>query len=188
MEVSVSFTGEGETPDPEKYREDRTPIGRIYIPAEGVLISEPARVRYEKHPWIEGFELDGIKAAPAVRKGIGTKGAKGFVTSLSTIYARAYDDYRDYGGDEAFDTAGYFRHAAEYFAGISENPDMAKLYKNFCGFAENMWREGNEEILTTVMEIVLPVIYENKSAAKTFINSVTEEFRGYIAEHTEMEM
>lgn len=33
------------------------------MPAHGVLLEENAAIRYEKYPWIEKFELDGIKPA-----------------------------------------------------------------------------------------------------------------------------
>ena len=62
--MSVSFTDE----DPAEYAEDHlreeSQIGSVYVPLHGVLIEEGARIRYEKKPWIEGFELDGIKPAP----------------------------------------------------------------------------------------------------------------------------
>ena len=97
MEVSVSFTDgsrdlniekalqygtrsagsteqaeAGETAD-RTYDIDRTVIGRVWIPREGLEISPPVRVRYEKHPWITAFEFDGLKAAPARRTGIGIR-------------------------------------------------------------------------------------------------------------------
>jgi hypothetical protein len=34
------------------------------VPVHGVLLEENAVIRYEKYPWIEKFELDGIKPAP----------------------------------------------------------------------------------------------------------------------------
>ena len=180
MEVSVSFTGEGEIPDPAKYLEDTSPVGKVYIPRDGVLITGPIGVRYEKHPWIEQFELDGIKAAPAKRTGYGTKNARGFVRSLGTIYARAYDEYREYGGDEAFDAGGYFAHAAEHFLGMAENPGAAKIFRSFCGFTENMWREGDPKMYHIAMDVMLPMIRKSGSW-DTFEGSITDEFREYIS-------
>ena len=136
MEVSVSFTDGTSERDPELYIEDTSELGRVYIHREGVLVTGDIQVRYEKHPWIECFELDGVKAAPARRKGIGTKNAKGFVKSLSTIYSKAYDEYREYGGDEAFDAEAYFAHAARYFADMAGVVDRAKMYRLFSGFTE----------------------------------------------------
>ena len=125
MEVSVSFTDGSEIKDPEVFDEDRTEIGRAFIAKDRVLITGDLCVRYEKYPWIEKLEVDGAKAAPAKRTGIGTKDARGFVKSLSTIYSRAYDEYYEFGGkaDSAadFDAEGYFIHAAEYFLGISRD-------------------------------------------------------------------
>lgn len=39
-----------------------SPVGKVYVPLSGVSIEDEARIRYERHPWIERFELDGIKA------------------------------------------------------------------------------------------------------------------------------
>ena len=62
--MSVSFTdGDG-----SEYAKDHlceeSQIGAVYVPLHGVLIEEGAAIRYEKHPWIHCFELDGIKPAP----------------------------------------------------------------------------------------------------------------------------
>ena len=180
MEVSVSFTDGSRDLNEEgaRYRLDETVLGRAWIPLEGLILNPPVRVRYEKHPWIEAFEFDGVKAAPAKRKGIGTKGAKGFVRSLSTIYSGAYDDYRVFGGDENFDAAGYFRHAAEYFARMAEDESRRKMASKFCGFAENMWREGDREMFGICMDIVIPVLKDNVYMGAILEDTVTEEFRG----------
>ena len=182
MEVSVSFTDGSRdlNEDGAKYSLDETALGRAWIPLEGLILTPPVRVRYEKHPWLEAFEFDGVKAAPAKRKGIGTKGAKGFVRSLSTIYSGAYDDYRAFGGDEAFDAAGYFRHAAETFARMAEDGSRRKMAAKFCGFAENMWREGDQEMLDICMDVVIPVLKESVYMGEILGDTVTEEFRDYL--------
>ena len=168
--------------EPDYYVIDNTLLGRVFIPAEGVLTGGRMRVRYEKHPWMEQFELDGIRPAPPKRAGIGTKNARAFVTSLGTIYSGAFDDYRAYGGDSAFDTDGYFRHAAEYFAPLAADPDKARLYKLFSGFVENMWREGDREMLAAAMETVLPALRRDPRAWDRFYDNITDEFREYITE------
>ena len=187
MEVSVSFTDgsvdlneQGEPWNASGYTLDETVLGRVWIPREGLIIDHPAGIRYEKYPWMEKFEFDGIKAAPARRTGIGTKGAKAFVRSLSTIYAGAYDDYRVFGGDEAFDAEAYFAHAAEHFAALSESGQKSRMITKFCGFAENMWREGDAEMLGICMETVLPVLKSGDRIRGVFENSITDEFRNYI--------
>lgn len=175
MEVSVSFT-DGNTDlniGGASYITDSTVLGRVWIPAEGLILTPPLRVRYEKHPWMETFELDGIRPAPARRTGLGTKNARGFVRSLSTIYSRAYDDYLEFGGDDSFDAAGYFRHAAEHFARMANDQDKSRMYAKFCGFTENMWREGDEEILEICLGEVVPVLQDTGS----FRDNITEEFR-----------
>lgn len=61
--MSVSFTDR----DPAEYADDylyeESQIGAVYVPLHGVLLEENAAIRYEKYPWIEKFELDGIKPA-----------------------------------------------------------------------------------------------------------------------------
>ena len=182
MEVSVSFTDGSRELNEEgaKYSLDETPLGRAWIQLEGLILTPPVRVRYEKHPWIEAFEFDGVKAAQAKRKGVGTKGAKGFVKSLSTIYSGAYDDYHAFGGDDNFDAAGYFRYAAEHFARVAEDESRRKMAVKFCGFAENMWREGDQEMLDICMETVMPVLKKNDYMGAILKDTITEEFRDYL--------
>ncbi len=182
MEVSVSFT-DGSGAPAGGWQIDDTVLGKAYIPRDGVIISGPVAVRYERYPWIEKFELDGIRPAPAKRTGIGSKGAKGFVKSLSTIYSGAYDDYYSFGGDVAFDARGYFANAAEHFLALRRDAQTAGMFRKFTGFAENMWREGDAEMLDAVMEAVIPRLMEDRDAWAVFMDSVTEEFRRYIDEH-----
>ena len=169
MELSVSFTGEESAAERDKlYISEESCLGSVFIPKEGVRITGPIRVRYEKYPWIEKFEVDGLKPAPPKRKGVGTKDIKGFVRSLSTIYSGAYDDYDKYFGEGAADSqdkagCNAREKAREYFAAVTahfirtlhesmgtvlfDSPGAVKLFRKFCGFTENMWREGNGEML-----------------------------------------
>ena len=62
--MSVSFTGGDGSEFSDGYIREESQIGAGYIPLHGVLIEEGAAIRYEKYPWIEKFELDGIKPAP----------------------------------------------------------------------------------------------------------------------------
>lgn len=55
----MSFTDEDLSG--EDYIVDKSPLGLVYIPAHSVEVDEEAAIRYEKHPWLEGFELDGIR-------------------------------------------------------------------------------------------------------------------------------
>ena len=63
-EVSVSFTDGDGSEYAEDYFREESQIGIVYVPVHGVLLEENAVIRYEKYPWIEKFELDGIKPAP----------------------------------------------------------------------------------------------------------------------------
>ncbi len=204
MEVSVRLIDENESTElakkPDAYIIETTEIGNAYIPKDGVIVTGPIRIRYEKHPWIEQFELDGIKAASPVRKGIGTKDMKGFVQSLSTIYAKAFEDY-DALGDDA---RRYFGHAAEYFEKVAEqalgqidertserpsgmsagNLQMKRLFLKFAGLTENMWREGNEEMLDAAVNVIIPAMRRKECVWKLFDDGITAEFRGYLEEHS----
>lgn len=193
MEVSVRFTDGQNAPadagctgpggagdDAGRYIMDETALGRVWIRPEALILTPPVRIRYEKRPWIEQFEFDGIRPAPARRRGIGTKGARGFVQSLSTIYSAAYDDYRAFGGEEDFDAEGYFRHASEYFAALSDDPGKTVLLKKFCGFTENMWREGDQQMLDICIGTILPVIRECAELDRIFEGSITDEFSDWL--------
>jgi len=61
--VSVSFTGEDPSVYADDYLREESQIGAVYVPLHGVELEENAAIRYEKYPWIEKFELDGIKPA-----------------------------------------------------------------------------------------------------------------------------
>ena len=198
MEVSVSFTdgntdfgsdsGRGRPSSGDErlaaksYTLDESVMGRVWIPEDELLLTPPVRIRYEKHPWMEKFEFDGVKAAPAKRTGIGSKDAKGFVKSLSTIYSAAYSDYREFGGDADFDVSGYFRHAARCFARMAEDQGSTKMIKLFCGFAENMWREGNREMLDVCLDTVIPEIESSPQLSRVFNDNITDEFREWLSD------
>ena len=183
MEVSVSFTdgsrdlNRAEEPLYEVYD---TVLGRVWVPTEGLVLTRPARIRYERYPWIEKFEFDGIKPAPAKRKGIGTKDARGFVKSLASVYSAAYDEYREYGGDDAFDAEAYFAHAADDFVTRAAEPVNRKMVSMFCGFAENMWREGDADMLRICLDTVIPRLTADENVKAIADNTFTEEFREYL--------
>lgn len=169
-QVSEEFSG---NPD---YSCDNSTAGKVFVPVDGVIIEGPIGIRYERRPWIEQFELDGIKAAPPRRKGVGNKDLKGFVKSLSTIYAKAYDDYNAIGDDANV----YFGHVAEYFTKTYENPQMRKLFDKFSGLTENMWREGNLEMLDAAMQMIIPIMRRKAEIWERFQMGITEEFKSYI--------
>ena len=75
--MSVSFTGEEDSSLTDDYIEHESVLGKVYIPKHGVQIDGPVRIRYEKHPWIEAFELDGISPERPKREGFGVKSIQG---------------------------------------------------------------------------------------------------------------
>ena len=160
----------------------------IYIPREGVIISGPVRVRYEKHPWIEQFELDGIKAAPAVRTGYGTRDARDFIRSLNTIYSAAYEEFYDFADSEAatFDAVGYYAHITESFISEFGKPDTEKHLRMFCGLVENLWREGDKEMCYITIKTILPLLKNDTLIWKFFADSITDEFCSWLEDNTQL--
>ena len=163
----------------------------MFIQKKGVDIAGEACIRYEKHPWIEQFEFDGIHPCVPLREGFGSKQARGFVESLSKIYARAYDDYAAMCSDEhksrenedGFDAEAYFSNVARYFVRTTDEADSIPMFRKFCGFTENMWREGTECMHDIALETMLPVIEANATAASIFYDVITSEFAEYIKEN-----
>jgi len=201
MEMAVGFAAtndgselsqfENDGRDYSQFYIDESVLGKVYIPKEGVTIAGPIAVRYERHPWIECFEIDGILALRPKRSGFGTKNAKGFVASLNSIYAKAYDDYADFatieqnsGADgiktESFDASGYFARVTDRFVSDYRENGNIKMFKKYCGFVENMWREGDEEMYHVAMEIVIPALLDDEATCEIFHEVITDEFRTYL--------
>lgn len=44
------------------YRVDRSTLGYVYYPKEGVCIADEIEVKYVEYPWITRFEVRGITA------------------------------------------------------------------------------------------------------------------------------
>jgi len=170
MEMAVGFAATDDGRDLSQFNVDESVLGKVYVPKEAVSITGPIRVRYERHPWIEQFEIDGIIALRPKRSGFGTKDAKGFVASLNSIYAKAYDDYAD------FDVPGYFAHVTEHFIRDLRENDNVKMFRKYCGFVENMWREGNEEIYHVAMDVVVPALLNDAELSEIFHEVITGEF------------
>lgn len=171
MEISVGFADN--RTDLAGYYEDQTAIGLAYIPRQGVELTGPVRVRYERHPWIEHFEVDGLKPAAPRREGYGTKAFSGFVKSLNTIYAAAYDDYEKYG-----EPCAYFEHVTRRFIEEYSDDKHLTIFKKFCGYVENLWREGTEEMYDVAMETVLPIMRQDDRIWDIFLSTITDEFKG----------
>lgn len=186
MEVAVSFTDKDKSEFEEKYNIDTSVLGNVYIQKEGITITGPIAVRYEKHPWIEQFEVDGVKAALPRRTGFGSKKVEAFVQSLSTIYRDAYDLYNEYSADGELDAHRYFGHAAGYFMNSFQDERKHKMVAKFCGFVENMWREGDEAIYNVTMQTVLTKFRQNQDFWMFFEDSVTPEFKEYIQNYLAM--
>ena len=63
---------------------------------------------------------------------------------------------------------------------MASDPQKARLFSKFCGFAENMWREGDEEMLRICLDDVLPALLSDATAGEAFEKSITAEFRAYL--------
>ena len=175
MEISVSFTDEDAAEYAEGYSRYESQIGYIYVPVKGVIIEEPSAIRYERHPWIEAFELDGIRPEPARREGFGVKSIQGFVMSLGKVYDGVLSDYEMFAGEAGFDAEGFFAHVTDrMIAEASADPEQ---FRRFTGFTENMWRLGDEPSYDLAMGKIIPRLKENDDAWGRFAAGITEEFR-----------
>ena len=175
MEISVSFTDGDGAEYAHGYKRYESPIGLVYVPDKGVIIEEPAAIRYERHPWIEAFEFDGIRPEPARREGFGVKSIQGFVMSLGKVYDDVQSDYNMFAGDEGFDAEGFFGHAADrMIASARTDPQQ---FRRFAGFTENMWRLGDEPSYKLAMETVIPKLKEDNDIWSRFNADITDEFR-----------
>ena len=163
----------------------------MFIPINDLDIIGDAGIRYEKHPWIEQFEFDGLKAHTPVREGFGLRQAKSFAESLSKIYAKAYDDYAAMCSEEfinsenedGLDIDTYFSNAADYFTQNADKPETTPMYKKFCGLVENMWRDGTETMHNVAVETILPIVESDPEAKEIFHKTITPEFKKYIEEN-----
>ena len=62
MEVSVGFTDRDEEQIVEEgYLFQRSELGNVYYPKEGVAIQETIIIKYVEYPWITCFEVEGIE-------------------------------------------------------------------------------------------------------------------------------
>ena len=178
MEISVSFT-DGDTDEySEGYTRYESQIGYVYVPAKGVIIEQPAAIRYERHPWIETFELDGIRPEPARREGFGEKSIQCFIMSLGKVYD-VKGDYDMFAKDGGFDAEGFFGHVTKrMMAEASAEPEQ---FRRFSGFTENMWRLGDEPSYDLAMRTVIPALKKNKDIWDRFETEITDEFREALA-------
>jgi len=176
MELSVSFTDEeGGESLKASHNIEQSCLGRVYAPKEGVDISGPITIRYERHPWIEQFELDGIRAAKPKRTGYGSEDFEGFVKSLSTIYSKAYDDCSEFP-----DPTEYFAHVTDCFVSMAGDSRRTKICGKFCGFTENMWREGNEEMCNIALGTIILRLKNDTLMWELFRSTITDEFAEYL--------
>ena len=191
-ELSVSFTDESDKYcDNEDYLALASPIGKVFILKKEIDVTGPIAIRYEKHPWIERLELDGLQPRTPVREGYGVKNAKSFAESLSKVYSRAYEDYAAMCSDEfktdenvdGLDAVKYFSAAAVCFVNRVANPTSLPMYKKFCGLTENIWRYGTVSMHDISLETMLPIIESDSKAKEIFYNTITPEFREYIEEN-----
>ena len=173
--MSVSFTDKDAAEYAEGYNRYESPIGHVYVPVKGVILEEPAGIRYEKHPWIEAFELDGIRPEPACREGFGEKSIQGFVMSLGKVYDDVPGDYDMFSVEAGFDAEGFFRHVTDKM--IAEAASNPKQFRRFAGFTENMWRLGDEPSFELAMETVIPRLRGDLDIWNSFTTLITEEFR-----------
>ena len=179
MEISVSFTDEDSAEFSEGYTRYESQTGYVYVPEKGVIIEQPAAIRYERHPWIETFELDGIRPEPARREGFGEKSIQGFILSLGKVYDDVQSDYDMFVKEGGFDSEAFFGHVTDrMMAEASSEPEQ---FRRFTGFTENMWRLGDEPSYDLAMGTVIPALKKNKGIWDRFKADITDEFREALA-------
>ena len=178
MEMSVGFIGEDEKPSPDDFSECDSVQGKVYIPKLGVQIYEPVCIRYERHPWIETFEFDGIRPERPVREGFGVKSIQGFLLSLNSVYSEAGKDFEAYTAEESRDLNDFFVYVTDRM--ISESEKSPVQFRRFCGFIENMWRIGNESAYDLAMKRLIPQIMTCEPAWNMLLGNITDEFRAAI--------
>ena len=179
MEISVSFTDGDGTEYSESHTRYESQIGYVYVPVKGVIMEEPAAIRYERHPWIETFELDGIRPEPARREGFGEKSIRGFILSLGKVYDDVQSDYDMFAGEKGLDAKSFFRYVTDRM--IAEAFKEPEQFRRFAGFTENMWRLGDEPSYDLAMEAVIPELKKNKDIWERFKTAITDEFREALA-------
>lgn len=171
MEISVGFADKDFAYYKENgYQQDETVLGAVFILTDKIDITGDIRIRYEKHPWIEHFEVDGIIPKPVKRVGFGDRSLKDFVPYLNNIYSDAFKDY-----DNCKSSIEYFKKVSKSFIDNFDN-DNPKMFRKFCGFVENLWREGDREIHDIAMNTVVPMIRENDELWNIFCDVITKEF------------
>ena len=62
MEVSVGFTDKDEEQMVEDgYLLQRSELGNVYYPKQGVAVQETIIIKYAEYPWITCFEVEGVE-------------------------------------------------------------------------------------------------------------------------------
>lgn len=64
---------------------------------------------------------------------------------------------------------------------MADDSARERMLVRFCGFTENMWREGNEEMLGICLETVIPVLRRHGSSRIVFESGITDEFRDWLS-------
>lgn len=65
--MSVSFTEDDQDAMSEKgYAVDKSELGYVYYPKEGIVIRDHITVQYVEYPWITCFQVDGVEIVKQV--------------------------------------------------------------------------------------------------------------------------
>lgn len=180
MEVSVSFTDETEEALLSKgYLVQKSCIGNVYYPSQGVVTDDVITISYEKLPWLEAFKVSGLKPVVAKRKGAGSVSRSEFAEMSHEFYDVKIDEGQSY--------PDYFSQMTAYFCNLIEEfydspkGDKDKLKCSmFIGFVENMWREGDSWTEQLVRNTVLPIMYQYEKSRNMINKVASEDFIDYI--------
>lgn len=191
MEISVGFADTD--CDEKKYIEegyviDSTELGRVFYKPDAVDIDEEVSIIYDIKPWLEAFRIEGMRPKNPLRRGPGTKLARDFVPDLLEIFDDAlylYKTHCETSGE--FDASGYFAEVNKYFCeiirkseGQAKGSEDRRLAAMYCGFVENLWREGDIHVEKIVAEVILPVMLEDEIVRSRLMSIATDEFVQWI--------
>lgn len=154
-------------------------LGRVYIPDKGVELESNVEINYMRRPWLEAFEVTGVRPAMSLRKGPGTQSPETMIKLAYEIYSERLDDDMS---PRVFVTE-MTRHFIGYII-ESEGQNRGAIKRvraaEFLGWVENLWREGDAWCEQLVRDEILPMLHREELAWKRLMEVVTNEFKDWI--------
>lgn len=99
--MSVGFTVEEEAAMLEKgYVLDKSVLGKVYYPKEGIRIPDKIIVKYVDYPWISCFEVEGIEILKGESEGEPVDNGFPFENFDDILYSSDNESSNESGGNE----------------------------------------------------------------------------------------